>query len=104
MFTANPLTGLRTKTVIDAAFGLGEALVAGLVEPDQYVVETATGTITHRTFGRKALAIWGKAEGGTETLPAEAGQRQALADEQIRALADLGRQIANHYHCPQDIK
>ncbi len=104
LFTANPLTGLRAETVIDATVGLGEALVSGQVEPDHYVVETATGRITGKTLGAKALAMRGKADGGVITVHEEAGRRQALPDEQIRALAALSRRVAAEYNFPQDIE
>ena len=51
LFTANPLTGLRAETVIDATVGLGEALVSGQVEPDHFVVDMSTGQIISRTLG-----------------------------------------------------
>ena len=51
LFTANPLSGLRSETVIDAAFGLGEALVSGRVEPDHYVVDPAAGRNFEQDLG-----------------------------------------------------
>ncbi|MCK4976237.1 MAG: PEP/pyruvate-binding domain-containing protein, partial [Anaerolineales bacterium] len=59
LFTANPLTGARTETVIDATFGLGEALVGGYVEPDHYIIDIEGGEITSKTLGSKALTIIG---------------------------------------------
>ncbi len=112
LFTANPLTGLRRETVIDATFGLGEALVSGLVEPDHYVVDTAGGgTILSKTLGTKAVAIISRSGGGTQQvkqdasrLPAELQGLQALPDEQILALALLGQRVAHLYGSPQDIE
>ncbi len=104
LFTANPLTGLRAETVIDATMGLGEALVSGQVEPDHYVVETATGRITGKTLGAKATVIRGKDNGGVITLSQDASRQQALPDEQIQALAALGRRVAAEYNFPQDIE
>ena len=92
-FTANPLSGLRTETVIDATLGLGEALVSGQVEPDHYVVDTAEGLITSKTLGTKAIAIRGLAGGGVITEKTGAPGRQALPDEQIMALTELGAQV-----------
>ena len=57
LFTANPLTGVRAETVIDATLGLGEALVSGQVEPDQYVVDTTRQVVAAKRLGAKALAI-----------------------------------------------
>jgi rifampicin phosphotransferase len=104
LFTANPLSGKRGETVIDATFGLGEALVSGQVEPDHYVIETARGNILVRQPGSKALRIDGKAEGGTITLQQADSQRLALTDDQLRALALLGQRAAHHFGSPQDIE
>jgi rifampicin phosphotransferase len=109
LFTANPVSGLRSETVIDAAFGLGEALVSGKVEPDHYVVDAARGKelILAKTLGAKALSIHARAGGGTITRLAqgvELARRQALPDDQILALACLGQQVAEMYDFPQDIE
>ncbi len=107
LFTANPLTGLRTETVIDATVGLGEALVAGQVDPDHYVVDRLTGQITSRTFGAKAVSVRSRPGGGTITVDERGGERergQALPDDQIVALAALGDRVADLYGSPQDIE
>ena len=104
LFTANPLTGKRSETVIDATLGLGEALVSGQVEPDHYVVDPASGRILSKTLGAKALAIRGESAGGTVTVHADASQQQALSDAVIIELAQLGRRVADLYQAPQDIE
>ena len=104
LFTANPLNGRRTETVIDATLGLGEALVGGLVEPDHYVVDTLNNAITHKFLGSKALQISGKAEGGVITQEMDSTQIQAISDEVIIQLAQIGQQIAALYRFPQDIE
>ncbi|NMC79463.1 MAG: phosphoenolpyruvate synthase [Chloroflexi bacterium] len=104
LFTANPLTGKRSETVIDAIFGLGEALVSGQVEPDHYVVESASGHILSKTLGAKALRIQAQAGGGTTSLRQDASGHPALSDEQIRALTHLGQQAAAHFGSPQDLE
>jgi pyruvate,water dikinase len=104
LFTANPLSGLRTETVIDATLGLGEALVSGQVEPDHYVVDPAAGVIKMKTLGAKALSIRPEVQGGTQTVPEDARDRQALPDEQIVELARLGARVAELYGTPQDIE
>ena len=63
MFTANPLTGLRSETVIDATFGLGEALVSGQVVPDPYVVDIYRNAIVSKTLGAKEQAIRARSGG-----------------------------------------
>jgi pyruvate,water dikinase len=104
LFTANPLTGLRRETVIDAALGLGEALVSGQVEPDHYVVDPTQGRILSKALGAKALSIRGRSGGGTFTVSETAAARQALDDAQILALACLGQQVEAHFGAPQDIE
>ena len=104
LFTANPLTGRRGETVIDATLGLGEALVSGQVEPDHYVVDPGAGAIRHKTLGAKATVITGKAGGGTITTAADASTRQAIPDPVILELTQLGRRVAALYDVPQDIE
>jgi pyruvate,water dikinase len=103
LFTANPLTGRRRQAVIDASPGLGEAVVSGAVNPDHFVVNTATGEIVERRLGDKRVAIRAAAGGGTERveLAGQAGEA-SLDDAQIRALADLGSRVEAHYGSPQD--
>ncbi len=104
LFTADPLTGRRTHSVLDATLGLGEALVSGQVVPDHYVVETATGRLLSKTLGAKAVAIHGRAEGGVETVAVNAADRQALPDDAITALAALGGRVAAEMGAAQDIE
>lgn len=104
LFTANPLTGNRGETVIDATLGLGEALVSGQVEPDHYIVETKRGRIIQKTLGAKALAIRGQSSGGTVTEHSDASTQQALPDPVIQELTKLGRRVAELYGTPQDIE
>ena len=86
LFTANPLTGLLSESVIDATFGLGEALVSGQVEPDHFVVDTASGEVVSKTLGAKKISTRGKAGGGVETIAEDAGARQTLSDNEVRQL------------------
>src|SRR6516162_1995847 len=104
MFTADPITGRRKTVCIDASFGLGEALVAGLVTADLYQVRA--GAIVTKRVSRKALAIRPLPDGGTvtETLPPEDQERQALPDDRILELAGLGLRIEEHYGREQDIE
>jgi len=104
LFTANPLTGKRSETAIDATLGLGEALVGGLVEPDHYVVDTDSGEIIHKTLGGKALIIRGVAGGGVVTEDADAAERQTIPDDVILQLTELGQRVIALAHSPQDIE
>jgi pyruvate,water dikinase len=104
MFTADPITGRRKTVSINASFGLGEALVSGLVTADLYQVR-ADAIVTKR-ISRKRLAICPLPDGGTATqeLPPDQQARQALADDRILQLAKLGVRIEEHYGRPQDIE
>ncbi|MCL4560973.1 MAG: PEP-utilizing enzyme [Chloroflexi bacterium] len=104
LFTANPLTGLRSETVIDATLGLGEALVSGQVEPDHYVVDPQAGQIVSRALGAKARMIQGLAGGGTTVTEQNVQAIQALPDAQILMLSRLGQQAAALFASPQDIE
>ena len=104
MFTADPVTSNRRVLSIEASFGLGEALVAGLVNADHYQVRD--GQVIDKQVSTKKLAIHALPEGGTEAraIAPEQQNRQVLSDEQIRQLAQLGRKIEAHYGHPQDIE
>lgn len=104
MFTVNPLTGLRSETVIDAAFGLGEALVSGQVEPDHFVVDALSGQIQQIRLGAKGTSTRPSANGGVESVQEESAGKQTLSEEQIRQLVTAGRQIQDAYSAPQDIE
>ncbi|TXF72698.1 phosphoenolpyruvate synthase [Bacillus subtilis] len=104
LFTADPITSNRKVLSIDAGFGLGEALVSGLVSADCYKVQD--GQIVDKGIATKKIAIYGRKEGGTETQQIEPDQQKAqtLTDEQILQLALIGRQIEAHFGQPQDIE
>ncbi|MDQ5813808.1 MAG: phosphoenolpyruvate synthase, partial [Actinomycetota bacterium] len=103
LFTANPLTGRRRQTVIDAAPGLGDAVVSGTVNPDHFVVNTPTGEITERRLGDKPTAVRATAGSGTQRVELTGDENEAsLNESQIRALANLGAQVEAYYGEPQD--
>src|SRR5438132_7035796 len=104
MFTADPITSNRKLLSIDASFGLGEALVSGLVSADCYKVQEEE--IVDKMIATKKLAIYGLKEGGTETLQIAPDQQktQTLTEQQILQLARIGRQIEAYFGCPQDIE
>jgi pyruvate,water dikinase len=104
MFTADPVTSNRTVTSIDAVYGLGEALVSGLVSADGYQV--CGGEIVGKRIAAKTSAVHRRMEGGTEMKPVDPGLQsaQALTDEQILRLAGIGRRIEAHFGQPQDIE
>ncbi len=104
LFTANPVTGRRDEMVIDASFGLGEAIVAGQADPDRYVVNGGTWEIAERTLGAKAVAVVPRRDQGTESVRADRSREQALPDAQILELAKTARRVADHFGAPQDIE
>jgi phosphoenolpyruvate synthase/pyruvate phosphate dikinase len=104
LFTADPITSNRKLLAIDASFGLGEALVSGLVSADCYKVQEEE--IVDKRIGTKKLAIYGRKEGGTEIQQIDPDQQktQTLTEQQILQLARIGRQIEAYFGCPQDIE
>jgi len=104
LFTADPVTSNRKVVAIEASFGLGEALVAGLVNADVYTVRD--GEVASKAIAAKRLAVHASPAGGTQELAIEpANQRlPALTDAQVRRLARLGRRIEAHFGHPQDIE
>jgi pyruvate,water dikinase len=85
LFTANPVTGTRTETVIDASPGAGQAVVSGLVNPDHFVLDTATARVLHRTPGGRARS-----------------QPASLSDAQLSELTSLGEGVQHLFGNPQD--
>ncbi|MCF6468164.1 pyruvate, phosphate dikinase [Nonomuraea sp. MG754425] len=103
MFTADPLTGARDATVINASWGLGEAVVGGLVTPDTITV--SGGAVTDSRLGGKAVMTV-RADGGTEERPVPAALRgtPVLDDAQALELAALGARIQELYGVPMDVE
>ncbi|MCO1595739.1 phosphoenolpyruvate synthase [Micromonospora sp. RHAY321] len=104
LFTADPVTGNRKVASVEASFGLGEALVSGLVNPDVYKVRD--GEVVARTVGAKQLAIHASPSGGTQeqAIDPERQEQPALTDAQVVRLVRLGRRIEAHFGRPQDIE
>lgn len=104
LFTADPITGNRKVACVEASFGLGEALVSGLVNADVYKVRD--GLVTAKVIGTKRIAIQASPAGGTqkEAIEPERREQSALTDAQVLGLAQLGRRIEAHFGCPQDIE
>ncbi|WP_223587664.1 phosphoenolpyruvate synthase [Neobacillus bataviensis] len=104
LFTSDPITSNRKLLSIDASFGLGEALVSGLVSADCYKVQE--DKIVDKRIATKKIAIYGLKEGGTETVQIDPDQQktQTLTEHQILQLARIGRQIEAYFGCPQDIE
>jgi pyruvate, water dikinase len=106
MFTRSPLSGDRSVITIEAAWGLGSALVGGEVTPDRWVVAKITGEISVRDISDKAIRHVRSPAGGVEELAVEESLRRqpCLSDQELDSLRTIGRQVERHYGRPQDIE
>ena len=104
LFTADPVTGNRKVASVEASFGLGEALVSGLVNGDVYKVRD--GEVVAKAVANKQLAIHASPAGGTQqqAIEPERQDQPALTDVQVVRLAQQGRRIEAHFGRPQDIE
>lgn len=105
LFTADPLNGTRTHLVVNAAWGLGEAIVSGLVSPDTWTIDRG-GRVLSAELGQKAAMVAYAADGGTveRAVPAERRARPCLDAAQLRTLAGLGLRAEELFGAPQDIE
>jgi rifampicin phosphotransferase len=103
-FTADPVTANRKVASVEASFGLGEAVVSGLVNADAYKVRD--GEVVAKAVATKHRAICALPAGGTQELAIEPERQEqpALTDAQAVRLAQLGRRIEAHFGRPQDIE
>ncbi len=106
MFTRSPLTGDRSVITIEGSWGLGSSIVSGEVTPDKFVVNKITREISKRDIAAKLHAHVPAPDGGilVEDVAAERQNVACLRDEQIFALAEVGKQVERHYGKPQDIE
>ena len=104
MFTQNPITGAE-ESLIEASWGLGEAVVAGLVIPDNFRIDRS-GQVLERTPGRKSIAIRSVEGGGTvhEDVPADRAERLCLDDDQLSELGRLALRCEEVYGPGRDIE
>ena len=104
LFTADPVTSNRKVACVEATFGLGEALVSGLVNADVY--EVRDGRIDAKAIAAKTSAIQASPDGGTQerAIDPERQGQPALTEGQVAGGTQLGRLIETHFGCPQDIE
>jgi phosphoenolpyruvate synthase/pyruvate phosphate dikinase len=104
LFTADPVSGNLNVASVEACFGLGEALVSGIVNADVYKVRD--DDVVAKTVGTKQIAICASKAGGTheQAIDPEQQKQPAVTDAQILRLAQLGRRIEAHFGRPQDIE
>jgi pyruvate,water dikinase len=105
MFTTDPIRRRSDQMVIEAVFGLGEAVVSGLVTPDNYVVRR-TGTLKRVRIGRQSKMIVRHVDGGTRTveLDDEIAGSQVLDETEIARLVEVGLEVESAFGMPQDIE
>ena len=104
LFTSHPVTGEK-KSIIEAVFGLGEAIVSGKVTPDTYIYDREQGKIVDVKVSEKKIAIIRKNDRTVEVkLDEKKAKDRVLSDEEIEELVKLGEIIEEHYKMPQDIE
>ncbi|MEE6211285.1 phosphoenolpyruvate synthase [Salarchaeum sp. III] len=106
MFTSHPSTGAE-KVIIEAAWGLGEAVVSGSVSPDNYVVDRASGEVADVTVADKKVMHEKDPETGEtveRAVPEEKRTERVLSDDEIQELVTLGERVEDHYDSPQDVE
>jgi pyruvate,water dikinase len=105
MFTLNPINGDPSKIAIESTWGLGEALVAGEVNPDRFLVDKVTLDVLERTIGEKEIE-YRLEDGKVSAHPVQDERRTTASISEIEtvALARLGKEIERHYGRPEDIE
>jgi pyruvate,water dikinase len=106
LFTLNPLTGREEEMVVEAAWGLGEAVVSGRVTPDHYVVNALDRQVLTRDIANQSVMLVADDDAGVreEPLPSDQRDRPVLSDEQLLELTELGYHVQDLYGYPQDIE
>ena len=107
MFTSNPITNDYDTVVLEAAWGLGEAIVSGIVTPDNLWINKHTGEVTTEYISEKeTMVVRLNERGGTKEVPVPEDQREApvLTDEERNQLVDLANKIEAFYKKPEDIE
>ncbi|OPY34158.1 MAG: putative phosphoenolpyruvate synthase [Methanomassiliicoccales archaeon PtaU1.Bin124] len=103
MFTRDPVDG-KEEVIIEASFGLGEAIASGIVTPDRYVCGE-NGKVRQRQVNRKQKAVF-LAENKMEPVELEEARQNvaALNDHEAEGIAALGKRLETHFGTPQDVE
>jgi pyruvate, water dikinase len=106
MFTRSPLTGDRSVITVESAWGLGSAVVSGEVTPDRFVIGKITGQISVREISDKRMRHVPAESGGIEhaETPEDLRHAPSISDQELKALAEIGRKVERHYGRPQDVE
>jgi pyruvate,water dikinase len=106
MFTSHPSTG-EPRVIVEAAWGLGEAVVSGSVSPDNYVIDRESGAVAEATVAEKKVMCVKDPETGETTevpVPEDKRSERVLSDDELAALQELGERVEDHYGEPQDVE
>ncbi|WP_336034732.1 pyruvate, water dikinase [Halobacterium yunchengense] len=106
MFTSHPSTGAH-EAIIEAAWGLGEAVVSGAVSPDNYHVDRDSGAVEEVSVAdKKVMHVRDPETGETveREVPAEKREQRVLSDDEIQELVAIGERVEDHYGEPQDVE
>ncbi|WP_435117460.1 pyruvate, water dikinase [Halolamina sp. C58] len=106
MFTSHPSTG-EPRLIIEAAWGLGEAVVSGTVSPDNYVYDRNTDSVEEVTVADKKVKMIKDPETGEtveESVSPDRRNERVLSDDEIEELVALGERVEDHYDEPQDVE
>lgn len=107
LFTANPVTSNPEEMFLNSSWGLGEAVVSGLVDPDQFIVDRKTAKVKERELHDKLVMTVPSPDGiGSieAEVPTELRLVPSLSDQQIAELSAIGLRIEAHYGFPQDVE
>lgn len=106
VFSVHPVTQDRNQLIIEAGFGLGEAIVSGQITPDSYVVEKQPRRIIDKNVQTQSRGLYRAESGGNKwrDIPKEQGEKQVLSDKEILELSEIILKIESHYGFPCDIE
>lgn len=105
MFTADPVTGDRSRIIIDASWGLGEGVVGSKVEVDRFIMDKETLNVVDKTIGKKTFCLASADQGIEErAIPADKQEVSCLSDEELKAIAQIGKSLEERLGEAQDIE
>jgi pyruvate,water dikinase len=104
-FTCDPSSGDDSRVVLEGAWGLGEGVVSGLVNPDSFVLDKSTLTIEARNIGDKKVRVVAVEQGTEiEETPPRLRRIPCLTDSEVSRIAELAVALERHFGCPQDVE
>lgn len=105
VFTANPINGIRHELVVNTSFGLGEAIVSGEVNPDQYIVDRRNGTIINKVINKKEMKYkYGSSGIDKEVLSKDESLSESLNEDMLRKITKASSRVEKYFGKPQDIE